>query len=117
MRKDTKARDFDRKTKLAIAQRDSIDGWPCCVWCGKPAPQYGDEDTPITWSNAHYLSRAQGGRGVERNGLTLCHKCHRRYDQSTDREEMQEYFRAYLQDQYDDWVEEELIYRKEQHGR
>ena len=30
---------------------------------------------------------------------------------------MREYFRAYLQDQYDDWVEEELIYRKEQHGR
>lgn len=117
MRKDTKARDFDKKTKLAIAKRDSIDGWPCCVWCGKPAPQYGDEDTPITWSNAHYLSRAQGGRGVEHNGLTLCPRCHRKYDQSTDREEMREYFREYLQDQYDDWVEEELIYRKEQHGR
>jgi hypothetical protein len=29
---------------------------------------------------------------------------------------MREYFRSYLKEQYDDWFEEELIYRKEQHG-
>ena len=114
MRKDTKARDFDRKTKEAIALRDSIDGWPCCVFCGKPSPQYRDGDEfPITWSNAHYISRAQGGRGDERNGLTLCPRCHRKYDQSTSREEMRAYFREYLQDQYEDWDEDDLIYRKE----
>ena len=117
MRKDTKAWNFDEKTKIAIAQRDGVDGWPCCIYCGKPAPLYEDELIPLTWSNAHFISRAQGGRGVERNGLTLCPKCHRRYDQSTDREEMRDFFREYLQDQYEDWVEEELIYRKEQHGR
>ena len=38
MRKDTKARDFDRKAKEAISERDSIDEWPCCVWCGLAAP-------------------------------------------------------------------------------
>lgn len=117
MRKDTMARDFDRKTKEAIAKRDSIDGWPCCVFCGAPAPRYGDEETPITWSNAHFISRAQSGRGDERNGLTLCPKCHRKYDQSTSREEMRGYFREYLQDQYEDWNEEDLIYRKENYGR
>ena len=56
MRKDTKARDFDKDAKLAISDRDSIDGWPCCVFCGAPAP------TQTAWSNAHYISRAQGGK-------------------------------------------------------
>ena len=112
MRKDTKARDFDRKTKEEIAKRDSIDGWPCCVFCGAAAPT----DRIPVWSNAHFISRAQGGLGIARNGLTLCPTCHRRYDQSTDRSEMRGYFREYLKDQYEDWNEEDLIYRKESYG-
>ena len=107
MRKDTKARDFDRKAKEAIAERDSIDGWPCCVFCGAAAP------APLAWSNAHYISRAQGGRGIPANGLTLCPGCHRRYDQSTARAEMRGFFREYLKEHYEDWSEDALIYRKE----
>lgn len=107
MRKDTKARDFDRKAKIAIAERDSIDGWPCCVFCGAAAP------APLAWSNAHYISRAQGGLGIEQNGLTLCPACHRRYDQTTARMEMRGYFREYLKEYYEDWSEKALIYRKE----
>ena len=106
MRKDTKARDFDLNTKLAISLRDSIDGWPCCVFCGAPAP------FQIAWSNAHYISRAQGGMGIEQNGLTLCQACHRRYDQSTERQEMRAFFREYLIDAYPEWNEDNLIYRK-----
>ena len=106
MRKDTKARDFDRNTKYAIAKRDSIDGWPCCVYCGASAP---DE---IAWSNAHFIARSQSGLGVERNGLTLCPICHRKYDQTTARIEMRGYFRDYLQNHYEDWSEDALIYRK-----
>lgn len=106
MRKDTKARDFDKDTKLAISDRDSIDGWPCCVFCGAPAP------TQTTWSNAHYISRAQGGLGIEQNGLTLCPDCHRRYDQSTARPEMRAFFRVYLMDAYPGWSEDALVYRK-----
>lgn len=106
MRKDTKARDFDRKAKEDISDRDSIDGWPCCVWCGLAAP------APLVWSNAHFISRAQGGLGIPANGLTLCPECHMRYDQSTNRNQMREYFRAYLESRYPDWNEDELIYRK-----
>lgn len=106
MRKDTKARDFDRKTKFAIAERDSIDGWPCCVYCGAAAP-----DT-IAWSNAHYIARSQGGLGIERNGLTLCPICHRKYDQTIARTEMRAFFREYLSMFYFGWNEEDLIYRK-----
>ena len=60
MRKDTKARDFTRGEKMAIAQRDSIDGWTCCVFCGAPAP------APLAWSNAHYISRE--GLALPRTG-------------------------------------------------
>ena len=114
MRKDTKARDFTRVEKIAIAQRDSIDGWTCCVFCGAPAP------APLAWSNAHYISRAQGGLGIAQNGLgiaqnglTLCPRCHNRYDQTTARMEMRAYFREYLMGIYPGWNENDLIYRKE----
>lgn len=106
MRKDTKARDFDRATKTAISERDSIDGWPCCVHCGLAAP------APLAWSNAHFISRAQGGLGVTGNGLTLCPGCHRKYDQSTAREAMREFFRNYLKDKHPGWDETALYYRK-----
>ena len=106
MRKDTKARDFDRKAKEAISDRDSIYGWPCCVWCGLAAP------APLVWSNAHFISRAQGGLGIPENGLTLCPQCHRRYDQSAQRQEMRAFFREYLESKYPGWNEDELIYRK-----
>lgn len=107
MRKDTKARDFSRSVKIDIAQRDSIDGWPCCVYCGAAAP------SELAWSNAHYIGRAQGGLGIPQNGLTLCPICHRRYDQTTDRAEMRKYFREYLMAHYPDWNEDALIYRKD----
>lgn len=107
MRKDTKARDFSRKAKEQIAERDSIDGWPCCVRCGAAAPAL------LAWSNAHYIARSQLGRGIPENGLTLCPACHRRYDQSTHRAEDREYYREYLKSKYENWNEEALIYRKE----
>ena len=107
MRKDTKARDFSRKAKEQIAERDSIDGWPCCVYCGLAAP------ATLAWSNAHFIARSQQGRGIPENGLTLCPECHRRYDQTTERKRMREYFREYLKSKHENWNEEALIYRKE----
>lgn len=107
MRKDTKARDFDRKTKITIAERDSIDDWPCCVYCGAAAPDF------IAWSNAHYIARSQGGLGIEQNGLTLCPICHKSYDQTTKRRKMREFFREYLSEHYENWSEEALTYKKE----
>lgn len=106
MRKDTKARDFDRKAKEAIAERDSHSGWPCCVMCGAAAP------APLAWSNAHFISRAQGGLGIPENGLTLCPSCHTRYDQTTDRPKMRAFFREYLIGKYPGWDEKKLYYRK-----
>lgn len=108
MRKDTRARDFDKKAKIAISERDSIDGWPCCVYCGRPAPI----EKPLAFSNAHYISRAQLGLGIPENGLTLCPECHRRYDQSTKRKKMKAFFRGYLKSKYPGWDESKLYYRR-----
>ena len=108
MRKDTKARDFDSDAKRAIATRDSYEGWPCCINCGRPAPQ----GKPTAFSNAHFISRSQGGLGIPENGLTLCPECHRKYDQTTARKEMREYFREYLKSKYQDWDESKLYYRR-----
>ena len=107
MRKDTKARDFDRKTKEKIAERDSFDGWPCCVKCGAAAP------APMAWSNAHFISRAQGGLGIEQNGVTLCPVCHRKYDQTTERSKIRKFLREYLMEHYPDWDESKLYYRRQ----
>ena len=107
MRIDTKARSIPKAVKLRVAERDSIDGWPCCVFCGAAAP------AKLAWSNAHYIARSQGGLGIPENGLTLCPACHRQYDQTTARGEMRGFFREYLQECYmEEWSEEALIYRK-----
>ncbi len=107
MRNDTKARAISKQVKIRVAARDSIEDWPCCVFCGRPSPDGG-----IEWSNAHYISRAQGGLGIEENILTLCPDCHRAYDQTTEREEMRAYFREYLMDHYPEWDEQKLVYRR-----
>lgn len=111
MHKDTLARSFPRKVKEEIAERDSVDGWPCCVMCGAAAPP-SPNGISIAWSNAHFISRAQGGLGVTENGLTLCPKCHRRYDQTTDRKAIREYLRGYLESKHADWDEGDLYYEK-----
>ena len=107
MRKDTKARDFSKAVKEKIAERDSFDGCPCCINCGNPAPGR------LAWSNAHFISRAQGGLGIEENGLTLCSACHHAYDQTTERSRLRKYFREYLMDHYPEWDESKLYYRKD----
>lgn len=108
MRQDTKARSITQAVKKAVAMRDSFDGWPCCINCGMPAPP----DSPTAFSCAHFISRAQGGIGTPENIITLCPACHRRYDQTTDRKRMREYFREYLKNHYPNWDERDLIYRR-----
>lgn len=36
--------------------------------------------------NAHYISRAHGGLGIEKNVVTLCFKCHHNYDNGKDKD-------------------------------
>lgn len=105
----TKALEIPIEVKKAVAERDSIDGHPCCIWCGKPAPT----TNPLAFSNAHYIPRSQGGLGIVQNTLTLDWQCHLRYDQGEDRLWMKEFFKDYLKSKHPDWDEEKLIYKKE----
>ena len=104
----TKALGITIRVKEEVADRDSFDGHPCCILCGLPAPV----NNRLAFSNAHYISRAQGGIGVEENVLTLCPNCHYRYDQTTDREMLKLFFGRYLKEHYPNWDEEKLFYKK-----
>ena len=69
--------------------------------------------------NAHYISRAHGGLGIEQNVVTLCtcltdNKCHHAYDNGTkeERQAIKERIAEYLKGIYPDWDEENLVYKK-----
>lgn len=102
--KRAKACAISREVKKRVAERDSIDGWPCCIICGSP------QGLP----EAHYIPRSKGGLGIEQNIVTLCRNCHRLYDQGTaeQRETIGDMIRGYLKSQYINWNEENLVYRK-----
>lgn len=64
--------------------------------------------------NAHYISRASGGLGVEENIMTLCIGCHYHFDSGNaqERKELKEKARSYLMSKYQNWDEGKLTYRK-----
>lgn len=95
--KRAKACDIPIEVKEKVFERDGY-----CVFCGNPNAN----------PNAHYISRAHGGLGIEQNILTLCQVCHDRYDKTTDRKQMREFFKKYLQGKYAEWNEDNLIYKK-----
>ena len=68
MNKRTKALSIPQKVKDAVWQRDHHRS----ILCGSTQAM----------PNAHVVSRAQSGRGIETNVVTLCPKCHRLVDQS-----------------------------------
>lgn len=109
MNKRTKALGISIAVKEAVAERDSIEGHPNCLLCGSPAPV----NNRLAFSNAHYISRAQGGLGIEENIVTLCPDCHiNRYDQGAEREQIREFLKLYLMEHYPYWDEEKLVYKK-----
>lgn len=93
----TKALKIPKSVKDRVYERDG----GCCVLCGRP----GNPE-------AHYISRGQSGLGIEENVVTLCRDCHRRYDQTVERESIRRILADYLQGQYPDWDESKLIYKK-----
>ena len=98
MNKRTKALSISVAVKGHVYERDK----GRCILCGSP---YGMPD-------AHYISRAHSGLGTERNIVTLCRECHRRYDQTVEREALGEEIRAYLTGCYPGWDEAALTYKK-----
>ena len=104
--KRSKATDISMLVKQKVWERDK----GMCVVCGN---NYN------VMPNAHYISRTKGGLGIEQNIVTLCteltkNKCHRKYDFGTKEERMiiKNKIKKYLQSKYENWNEEDLIYKK-----
>jgi 5-methylcytosine-specific restriction endonuclease McrA len=95
--KRTKALEISPEVKRRVYERDN----GLCILCGRP----GNPE-------AHFISRSHGGLGIEENIVTLCRGCHRRFDQTTDRELLWDTIADYLKAHYDDWEIGNLIYRK-----
>lgn len=98
MNERTKALRIPRSVKSKVFERDNRRCILCGSWKGQP--------------NAHYISRAQSGLGIEQNVVTLCYRCHMDYDQSPARSYLKSEIRQYLQSVYPDWDESRLVYRK-----
>ena len=95
-----KATDIPESVKHIAYARDEGK----CLWCGKPG-----------LPNAHLVSRAQGGLGVEENIITLCVECHNAMDNGSDTERarsMRKHAEEYLQSIYPGWSREKVTYSK-----
>ena len=103
--KRAKATDISESVKQRVWERDG----GRCVVCG----------SRLAMPNAHYIPRSKGGLGIEENVITLCtsitpNHCHERFDKGTlkEREQLKKIIKEYLQERYNNWSEEDLIYKK-----
>lgn len=100
MSKRSKACEISQKVKEIVWLRDN----KSCIFCGRYVPK--------TCANAHYKKRSQGGLGIPKNVVTACPECHYEEDHGQNTQLYEEKMKEYLQSQYEDWNEEELIYNK-----
>ena len=94
----SRACDIPKSVKDKVWARDGEK----CIVCGNP----------YAMPSCHYRSRSQGGMGIEKNIITLCQRCHYNYDQTTQRPMYKEYIKKYLQSKYENWSENDIIYKK-----
>lgn len=89
------------KTKEIVWKRDNHR----CIYCKK--------HVSITFANAHYIKRSQGGLGIEENVVTLCPECHYQEDFGQNTKYYEQYIENYLKGIYGaNWSKEKLIYKK-----
>lgn len=98
MNKRTKATSISMTVRAKVFNRDGQH----CFKCGS----YRNLET------AHYISRANAGKGIEQNLAMMCHSCHYEYDFTPNRKAIAEEFRKYLDDLYPDFVHEDRFYKK-----
>lgn len=109
--KRTKACEFTTKEREAIYERDGMR----CIFCaaGYRMDEISPYDTGIL-ETMHYIPRSKGGLGTRKNAALGCKGHHVMFDNGSKgyRAEMQDIFREYLQSNYTDWNETDLIYDK-----
>lgn len=96
----TKATSIPTNIKKLVWERDNHR----CIFCQKL----------VDWNyaNSHYIKRSHLGLGIEQNIMTNCDRCHKLFEESIYREQMKEYAKQYFTSIYDDWNEEDLVYKK-----
>ena len=94
----SKACDISSKVRQEVLKRDGHS----CIICG----------VNHSLQIAHYISRARGGLGIPQNLATMCVSCHSAMDNGKYHKELQECVREHLKAHYEDWNEENLIYKK-----
>lgn len=94
----SKACNIPTKVKWIVWERDNH----CCIYCGSTRAM----------PNAHFISRAKGGLGIEENIVTLCYNCHYNYDMTDMREYYREHIENYLKRKYPKWDKQNLIFKK-----
>lgn len=96
----TKATDIPTKLKKKVWERDNHR----CIFC----------HTLVAWNyaNSHYIKRSQLGLGIEQNIMTNCERCHKLFEESSEREQMKEKAKNYFLSLYPDWNEKDLVYKK-----
>lgn len=102
MQKRTKATSIPPKVREEVEKRDSVNGVPCCIFCGSPNAR----------GEAHFIRRSQGGLGIPQNLLTVCRVHHRLLDESEFSGMYKQKAKEYLKNKYPDWNEDDLVYNK-----
>ena len=98
--KRSKATDISNKVKKIVYERDN----GICVICKQRAGN----------PNMHFIRRSQGGLGIPENVVCGCMICHDEFDfdRNGKRRLHEEKIRQYLKNEYENWKEEELVYKK-----
>lgn len=97
MTKRTRATSISPEVKVIVYARDE----GLCIFCKRP----GNPE-------AHVISRAQGGLGIEENIITVCRECHEAMDAGKYRREFVEAAKRYLAKFYGEKDKKDLVFRK-----
>lgn len=95
--KRAKACAISRTTKIEVYERDR----GLCIFCHRPGAP-----------NAHVIARSHGGLGIPENIVTACPECHRRMDNTPDRNRYINRAVEYLKRFYPNWSREAVTYKK-----
>lgn len=97
----TKATEIQKLVKEMVWYRDKRR----CIFCNRLVPIFN--------SNAHFIPRSAGGKGIEENMFTACDFCHNEQDNGLNTKEYDKKAEEYLKGIYGaKWNKEKLIYKK-----
>lgn len=102
---------FNKKTQEEIWERDGGQ----CIFCKiRYHMENKDPMLYLTKDIMHYKNKSQGGLGIVKNGAVGCRYHHGLLDNGNRglRKEMLLIFKDHLVQQYPDWDEKELVFKK-----